>query len=62
MNNFQLVFTPNELDVIFNALQEMPYKKAAPVIETMNQQIRAAYDEQQRKAQQEDAKTEEEKK
>lgn len=60
--NFTLVFTPNELDVIFNSLQEMPYKKAAPVIETINQQIRAVYEEQQRKAQEEEAKTKEEKK
>lgn len=60
--NFTLVFTPNELDVIFSALQEMPYKKAAPIIETINQQIRAAYEEQQRKAQEEAKTTEKEEK
>lgn len=58
MNTFTFVFTDQELNVIFSALQEKPYKEAAPVIDSIRMQIQAAQEE---KSRQEEAKTEEEK-
>lgn len=50
MNTFTLVFTSDELNVIFNALQDKPYKEAAPVIDSIRMQIQAAQEEQMKKA------------
>ena len=48
MNTFTFVFTEQELNVIFGALQERPYKKAAPVIDSIRMQIQAAQEEKAR--------------
>lgn len=48
MNTFTLVFTDQELNAIFGALQEMPYKEAAPVIDSIRMQIQAAQEEKSR--------------
>ena len=48
MSTFTLVFTDQELNVIFGALQERPYKEAAPVIDSIRMQIQAAQEEKAR--------------
>lgn len=48
MNTFTLVFTDQELNVIFGALQERPYREAAPVIDSIRMQIQAAQEEKER--------------
>lgn len=48
MNTYNLIFTYDELSTIFGALQELPYKKAAPVISTIQQQIAASEAEKQK--------------
>lgn len=48
MNTFTFVFTDQELNVIFGALQEKPYKEAAPVIDSIRMQIQAAQEEKSR--------------
>lgn len=48
MNTFTFVFTDQELNVIFGALQEKPYKEAAPVIDSIRMQIQAAQEEKAR--------------
>ncbi len=48
MNTFTFVFTDQELNVIFGALQERPYKEAAPVIDSIRMQIQAAQEEKAR--------------
>lgn len=48
MNTFTLVFTDQELNVIFEALQERPYREAAPVIDSIRMQIQAAQEEKAR--------------
>ena len=48
MNTYTLVFTDQELNVIFGALQERPYKEAAPVIDSIRMQIQAAQEEKAR--------------
>lgn len=53
METFALKFTSEELNVIFTALQDLPFKKVAPVIDTINAQLQAAYAEKQRQAEQE---------
>lgn len=45
-----LVFTNEELNTIFEALSELPYKRSAPIIGTMQQQLQAAFEEKKRKA------------
>ena len=42
METYTLVFTGEELNTIFEALQEVVYKKAVPVINTIQMQIQAA--------------------
>jgi hypothetical protein len=43
-----LVLTNEELTVIFNALAEQPYKDAAPIIGTMQQQLQAEMEEKKK--------------
>ena len=56
MNNNEshtLVLTNEELSVIFNALSEQPYKNAAPIFDTMQNQLKAEFEEKKRKAEEE---------
>ena len=55
MNNesHTLVFTNEELNVVFEALSELPYKKSAPIIGTMQQQLQAAFEEKKKKLEEE---------
>ena len=46
--NYSFVFTGEEVNVIFGALQERPYKEAAPVIDSIRMQIQAAQEEKER--------------
>lgn len=39
MNTYPITFTPEQLDVIAQALSEMPYKVAAPILETIQTQF-----------------------
>lgn len=55
MNTFTFVFTEQELNVIFGALQEKPYKEAAPVIDSIRMQINAAQEERARREEQTEA-------
>lgn len=55
MNTFTLVFTDQELNVIFGALQERPYREAAPVIDSIRMQIQAAQEEKERREEQTEA-------
>lgn len=48
-----LVFTNEELNIIFEALAELPYKKSAPIIGTMQQQLQAAFEEKKKKLEEE---------
>ena len=59
MNTFTFVFTDQELNVIFGALQERPYKEAAPVIDSMRMQIQAAQEEKARHEEQTESVKEE---
>ena len=43
-----LVLTNEELNTIFETLAELPYKKSAPVIGTMQQQLQAAFEEKKK--------------
>lgn len=43
-----LVFTNEELNTIFEALSELPYKRSAPIIGTMQQQLQAAFEEKKK--------------
>lgn len=43
-----LVFTNEELNIIFEALSELPYKRSAPIIGTMQQQLQAAFEEKKK--------------
>lgn len=38
--NYTFTFTPQQLSVINAALQELPFKVAAPLFEDLNKQIR----------------------
>lgn len=52
MNNNEthtLVLTNEELTVIFNALAEQSYKTAAPIIDTMQNQLKAEFEEKKKK-------------
>lgn len=52
MNNNEthtLVLTNEELTTIFNSLAERPYKEAAPIIGTMQQQLQAEMEEKKKK-------------
>lgn len=60
MNTYTLVFTDQELNVIFGALQERPYKEAAPVIDSIRMQIQAAQEEKARHEGQTEAEVKEE--
>lgn len=60
MNTFTFVLTEQELNVVFNALREKPYKEAAPVIDSIVMQINAANAEKE-KQMQEETKVEDEK-
>ena len=60
MNTFTLVFTSEELNVIFNALQDKPFREVAGIIDNIRMQIQAAQAEQTEKERQE-AKEEEDK-
>lgn len=55
---YTLVFTSEELNVIFNALQDKPFREVAGIIDNIRMQIQAAQDEQAEKERQE-AKEEE---
>jgi hypothetical protein len=48
-----LVFTNEELSVIFEALSNLPYKSAAPIIGTMQQQLQASFEEKKKKFEEE---------
>lgn len=60
MNTFTLVFTSEELNTIFNALQDRPFREVAGIIDNIRMQIQAAQTEQAEKERQE-AKEEEDK-
>ncbi len=60
MNTFTLVFTSEELNVIFNVLQDKPFREVAGIIDNIRMQISAAQAEQAEKERQE-AKEEEDK-
>lgn len=49
MNTFTLVFTSEELNVIFNALQDKPFREVAGIIDNIRMQISAAQAEQEAK-------------
>lgn len=52
MNNNEthtLVLTNEELTAIFNALAEQSYKTAAPIIDTMQNQLKAEFEEKKKK-------------
>lgn len=49
METFQLVFSGEELNVIFSALAEKPYKEVAGLFNTINMQIQAAREEKNKK-------------
>jgi len=49
MNTFTLVFTNDELNVVFNALQDRPFREVAPIIDNIRMQIQAAQDELNKK-------------
>lgn len=56
MNNNEthtLVLTNEELTLIFNALAEQPYKTAAPIIDTMQNQLKAEFEEKKKKFEEE---------
>ena len=56
MNNNEahnLVLTNEELTAIFNALAEQPYKTAAPIIDTMQNQLKAEFEEKKKKLEEE---------
>lgn len=44
MNKIKLEFTQEQLAVIRNALNELPYKQAVPVIMEINKQIQVLFD------------------
>lgn len=49
METYRLVFNGEELNVIFNALAEKPYREVAGLFNTINMQIQAAREESARK-------------
>ena len=49
MNTFTLVFTNDELNVVFNALQDRPFREVAPIIDNIRMQIQAAQNELNKK-------------
>lgn len=49
MNTFKLVFTSDELNVVFNALQDRPFREVAPIIDNIRMQISAAQEEESKK-------------
>ena len=49
MNTFTLVFKNDELNVVFNALQDRPFREVAPIIDNIRMQIQAAQDELNKK-------------
>ena len=53
MNTFTLVFASEELNTIFNALQDRPFREVAGIIDNIRMQIQAAQDEQAEKERQE---------
>lgn len=61
MNNenlcHKLAFTNEELSVVFEALSNLSYKTAAPIIDTMQNQLKAEFEEKKKKLE-EEAKTE----
>ena len=50
METYTLVFTGQELNTVFKALQELTYKEAAPVVDNIRMQLQAAQEEQMKKA------------
>ena len=52
MNTFTLVFTSDELNVIFNALQDKPFREVASIIDNIRMQIQTAQAEQEEKERQ----------
>ena len=46
---YTFVFTDQELNVIFQALQDRPFREVAPVIDNIRMQIQAAQDELNKK-------------
>lgn len=54
MNTFTLVFTSEELNVIFNALQDKTFREVAGIIDNIRMQISAAQAEQEAKERQEE--------
>lgn len=42
MNEINLKFSPQELAIINDALVQMPYGRVAPLIHSINQQLKAA--------------------
>lgn len=60
MNTFTLVFTDQELNIIFGALQERSYREAAPVIDSIRMQIQAAQEEKARQEGQTESEVKEE--
>lgn len=48
MNTITLVLTAEELNVIFTALSEGPYKVVNPVMQNIQMQIQAAQEERAR--------------
>lgn len=49
MNTFTLVFTSEELNTIFNALQDRPFREVAGIIDNIRMQISAAQAEESKK-------------
>ena len=49
MSNYSFCFTGEEVGIMFRSLYERPYKEVAPIIDSMNMQIRAAQEEEQRR-------------
>jgi prophage tail gpP-like protein len=45
MNDYKIVLTAADLQVLNAALMEMPYKIAAPLVHKVNAQIQAAHDQ-----------------
>ena len=47
-NTHTLVLTNEELTMVFNALAELPYKSAASIIDTMQNQLKAEFEERKK--------------
>ena len=51
---YTFVFTDQELNVIFQALQDRPFREVAGIIDNIRMQIQAAQDEQAEKERREE--------